>query len=40
MRIEKRLLTFAGIETDKMLAGIFAPHAEKLQPDFFSRDYR
>ena len=38
MRIEKRLLTLAWIKTDKVLAGIFAPHAEKLQPHLFARN--
>ncbi len=34
--IQKCLLTFTTIETYKVLAGIFAPHAEKLQPVLFA----
>jgi len=35
VRVQKYLLPLAGIETYKVFAGIFAAHAEKLQPRLF-----
>lgn len=40
MRIEKGLLPFTRIEADKVFAGIFAAHAEKLQTNSLSRQNR
>ncbi|MCK8604306.1 hypothetical protein [Desulfoferrobacter suflitae] len=37
MRIKERLLPLARVQSDKVLTRVFAPHAEKLQPHFFSR---
>jgi len=36
VRIEKYLLAFTRITPDKVFPGIFAAHAEKLQPDVFT----